>query len=245
MTELHYKGRKVLVFPGPDEAAAYIARKWAALGKAALARKGRFDAAVSGGRTPVPLFRRLAESAYPPGWEKTHLFFADERHVPRENPDSNYGMLDNVLLRRISIPPGNIHGIPYAKTPKASAEAYARELKRFFKLKAGDFPRFDLLLLGLGEDGHTASLFPGSRALSLSKSFAAPVRKRRGRARVTLTLPVINSAATVIFLVTGAGKAGIVRGVLKGGPSLPPAALVRPRPGGTFFVLDRKAASLL
>lgn len=235
------RGRTLLLTAGDRRGAAALAVKlWADAARRALRRKRRFSVAVSGGRTPLEFFRALARSR-PPGLAHTHIFQVDERFVPRGSPQSNYRALEAALLRPAGVPRANVHGISPEGTPKLSAARYEADLRRFFRPRRGCFPRFDLVLLGLGADGHTASLFPGAPALREKRRFAAAARQPGGLQRITLTLPVINCAREAVFLVTGSEKSAMVREVLGGGGKVP-AALVRPHRGRLVFLLDRAAA---
>jgi 6-phosphogluconolactonase len=210
----------------------------------------RFTVALSGGLTPRGLYELLASDSYKERipWSKVHFFWGDERCVAPDHPDSNYRMAREALLARISIPVENIHRMAGEKEPAAAARDYENELKKFFHLADGALPRFDLILLGLGEEGHTASLFPGSAALAESKRMVAAhyVEKLKAH-RLTLTLPVLNHGAEVVFLVAGSNKAEIVKEVLAGGGVPPelPAARVRPFNGHLAWMVTRDAAALL
>ncbi len=233
--------RPLLLTAGDRRGAAGLAVKlWTAAAARALRRKRRFSVAVSGGKTPLEFFRALARSR-PPGLARTHIFQVDERFVPRDSPQSNYRELEAALLKPGGIPRANVHAISPEGSPELSAGRYEAELRRFFRPREGAFPRFDLVLLGLGADGHTASLFPGVAALGEKRRFAAAVRPRGELPRVTLTLPVLNAAREAVFLVTGREKSAIAREVV-GGASGVPAALVRPRGGSLVFLLDVAAA---
>ena len=174
----------------------------------AVQAKGLFSLALSGGSTPKSLYSLLANDssfrAEVP-WEKTHFFWGDERHVPPEHPESNYRMAQEAMLSKVPIPSENIHRIN-AGNPNAqrAAEEYEETLRTFFRLRAGEFPRFDLVLLGMGADGHAASLFPGTEALRERKHLVVAnwVEKLHAH-RITMTLPVFNRAAMVLFLVSG------------------------------------------
>ena len=245
--------------PGPAHAAVRVfadraalveaaARLFAETAAAAAAARGRFCAALSGGSTPRPLYERLAADPYGRGlpWEAIHLFWGDERCVAPDDPRSNYGMVRRALLDRVPVPPGNVHPMDGEAEPPRGAAAYEAELRRFFPDAA--LPWFDLVLLGLGRDGHTASLFPGSPVLETRDRLVAWVpAPAPGPDRLTLTLPVINQAGRVLFLVAGAEKAGILARVLARGEadaSLP-AARVRPVRGQLLWFADREAARLL
>lgn len=220
--------------------------EWSALSQAAVLRSGRFVAALSGGRTPVSFFERLAGSGRDLPWDKTHIFQADERLVPPDHPASNLKVIETKLLHHVPIPAGNIHAVPVGKDPRAAAEIYEAEMRAFFELKAWDLPRFDLILLGLGEDGHTASLFPGAQGLWEGRRLAVPAyRSGPDHDRVSLSLLTINAAHVVVFLVTGEDKASALKAVLEGPSEGLPAAMVRPREGRSVFLADKESAKLL
>jgi 6-phosphogluconolactonase len=218
---------------------------------AAVARRGRCAVALSGGTTPRALYHLLADPLAPfrvrTPWPGVHLFWGDERWVPRDHPDSNYRMVSETLLRSISIPGHNVHPIPtdYAE-PAAAAARYETELRSFFGTGGEAPPRFDLILLGLGDDGHTASLFPGSEALDeRHRLVLAPWAEAQRSFRVTLTPPVLNAARLAVFLVSGAAKAQALQAVLEGArdPQRYPAQVVAAE--RTLWLADRDAAALL
>lgn len=203
--------------------------------------------ALSGGNTPRVVYERLAEEPYATktGWENVHLFWGDERCVPPGHPDSNFKMVSDALLGRISIPGENVHRIMGENRPDKEADRYIGEIENAFGVAKGHIPRFDLVLLGLGNDGHTASLFPGSPSLDeKEKICTTSVHPESGRKRVTLTLVLINAAARVLFLVTGKEKSGIVQEILnrENGYLSYPAAKVKPVDGSLEWFLDRNAA---
>jgi 6-phosphogluconolactonase len=228
--------------------------KWHA--QAAVRAKGSFAVALSGGSTPKRLYGLLASEGEPyrarVPWGSTHLFFGDERHVPPDHAESNYRMVREALLTRAPVPPENVHRV-VAENPDAGAAAaeYERELCDFFHMREGREPRFDLILLGLGEDGHTASLFPGTAALAeAGRLFVANWVEKLGAYRLTMTLPLINRARAVVFLVSGGEKAEVLRAVLDteaGERDRPPypAKLVRPTRGELLWLADEAAARLL
>ncbi len=217
----------------------------------AVGARGQAAVALSGGSTPRLLYRLLAGDAdrdrIP--WARVHFFFGDERHVPPEDPESNYRMAFEAMLQRAPVPQGNIHRIRgEAPEAKAAASDYERDLTRHFRLRAGEFPRFDLALLGLGADGHTASLFPGTRALREERRLAvANWVGKLDTTRITLTAPVFNHAACVLFLVSGQDKAIPLKSVLQGAhePEQLPAQLIHPDRGRLLWLADRAAASRL
>jgi 6-phosphogluconolactonase len=208
--------------------------------------RDRFTVALAGGSTPRALYRLLADDKGPyrtrVPWESTHVFFGDERMVPPDDPESNARMAFEALLRHVPVPEEQVHRIRGENPdPERAAEEYEEMLRSTFRLAGRERPRFDLVLLGLGADGHTASLFPGDRALEerdrLVVPSTAPVPPR---SRVTLTLPVLNNASSVLFLVSGATKAPAVQRVRRG-ENLP-AARVRPENGALLWLCDRPAA---
>lgn len=212
---------------------------------AAIAKKGRFAVAISGGATPRLLYQLLASTEFRGrlAWEKLHIFWADERCVPPTAPESNYGAAYEILLSRVPLPAVNIHRIQGELPPVQAADAYEEELRRFFGEER--LPVFDLILLGVGADGHTASLFPETLQAMASGRLAAPVYVARLNShRVTLTLPVINSARRVLFLAAGKEKAPVVREIVEGKNTSYPAALVRPQ-GELIWLLDKEAAGNL
>jgi 6-phosphogluconolactonase len=200
---------------------------------------GQFTVALSGGSTPRQLFELLSSPSYRAqvAWPQIHLFWGDERCVPSDHADSNYRMTREALLDHIDIPPQNVHRIQGESTPQHAAEQYQAELERVL----GADPRFDLVLLGMGSDGHTASLFPGSPALEERERTAIAVYAAHLDSwRVTLTLPILNHARHVLLLVSGSSKAPALSRIRAGEPL--PAGRVRPSQGTLTWLLDRDAA---
>ena len=199
--------------------------------------------ALAGGSTPRAAYALLAAEEV--DWSRVHVFWGDERCVPPDHPDSNYRLAREALLDHVSLPAGNVHRMRGEMEPEAAAQAYAAELRAFFGTQ---WPSFDLVLLGMGNDGHIASLFPGSAAL---RETARPVvavtaeYQDRPAHRVTLTLPAINAARQVLFLVTGAAKAETLWAVLEGPAERFPAQLIRPTSGQLTWLVDTAAASRL
>ncbi len=224
-----------------------VAEQFVECAQAASARTGRFAVALSGGSTPKALYSLLASADYCArlNWTRIHLFWGDERCVPPDHPESNFRMVHETLLGKISMPPENIHRIAAENEPAAAAAAYESELKNFFGVANGTWPAFDLILLGLGEDGHTASLFPRTTVLDEVEHFVAAIYVAKLQSyRLTLTLPVINAAAQVTFLVSGTSKAKILREILgSSGASFDyPVAKVRPSAGQLTWMFDADAA---
>ena len=211
-----------------------------------------FTIALSGGSTPRRLHVLMAgdpavRNRLP--WGQLHFFWGDERHVPPDHPQSNYRMAHETLLSLASVPAENIHRVP-TEEPNAvqAAEKYERELKAFFGLEPGQLPRFDCVLLGMGSDGHTASLFPGTEALHATRRLVAANWVEKFKAyRITLTVPVLNHADLIVFLVSGAEKAEALKEVLQGDyrPERFPAQLIRPDPGKLLWIVYAEAASCL
>lgn len=238
--------REALLFPSRDSLTSFMMERWGEISSRAVKRKGRADVALSGGRTPVDVYRKVAEMGRTIPWDKIHIFLADERFVPPDHEDSNYRMIRDTIISRVTIPEENVHAIPTdGCDPETSARQY-EEAIRFFRLDAGQYPSFDLIVLGLGVDGHTASLFPGNNAVHETARLAAAVRRNDGsHDRITLTIPVLNSAAHLIFLVTGEEKAAILRRVVETRDISLPAALVDPGRGDVLFLIDEEAGALL
>jgi 6-phosphogluconolactonase len=214
----------------------------------AVDERGRFTWALGGGSTPRAVYQLLASDAYRERlpWNAIHFFWGDERHVPPDHPDSNFRMAREAMLDAVPVPPGNIHRVP-AEEPDAqrAAAEYEATLRSFFALAQGEWPRFDLILLGLGQEGHTASLFPGSAAIhERERLVVAPWVEAQKTFRVTLTPPVLNHARCAMFLVSGEEKAEALHAVLEGPrePDLYPAQIVE---GNRLWMVDRAAARLL
>lgn len=234
----------------PDVAALdhVAAAEFARCGEDAARERGRFTVALSGGNTPRAVYALLASeySAALP-WEKTFIFFGDERHVPPDDAASNYRMASESLLCRVPIPPQNIHRIQAELDAQTAAEQYEETLKTFFRLKSGEFPHFDLVMLGMGEDGHTASLFPGTEALQETRRLVVANRVAKlGTDRITLTLPVLNAAAEVMVIIAGGDKAEILNRVVHSyGTAEFPIQLVRPKNGRLLWIVEQQAAKLI
>jgi 6-phosphogluconolactonase len=239
--------REVIVCRDAAELSRKAAEQFIALAGEASSRFGRFAVALSGGSTPKALYSLLASPEYKTrlDWDRVHLFWGDERCVSPDHQDSNYRMVREALLGKIDLPDGNIHRMAGERDPAAAAIDYENELRAFFQSMGNATPRFDLILLGIGEDGHTASLFPGSTALNEQERLVATtyVERLKGH-RLTLTLPVINAAAQVTFLVAGQSKATIIKEILGKGPFRGnyPAAHVAPSSGRLAWLVTADAA---
>ena len=241
---------KIETVPDAKSLAVRAAQIFSDCFRNAVARKNSFTVALSGGSTPRQLYELLADETREFReqivWNQCHFFWTDERPVAPDHPDSNYRMTWDAMLRHVAIPETNTHRIQGEKLPGDAASDYEKELRTFFKLKNDERPAFDFVLLGLGEDGHTASIFPGTEALNETRRLvAAPWVTKLNSHRITLTLPVLNNAATTVFLVSGANKATILREVLEGKPAIFPAQAIRPTSGELIWLADSAAAGKL
>lgn len=238
------------VFPSPADMTRAAANLFAARAAEAVSAQGRFTAALSGGKTPVALYDLLAKDPFASQipWARVHLFWGDERCVPPDHGDSNYRLVRELLLDHVPVPPANIHRMPGEMDPAEAAARYEGQLRDFFAPHGDGPPVFDFIVLGLGEDGHTASLFPGTRAIREPARWVLGhyVDPQKGW-RITLTPPVINAARMVAFIVSGAGKAAVMKEILEGPlrPDTLPAQIVRPADGTLLWMLDQEAAALL
>lgn len=239
----------VLILPDAAAVAREAANRFVALAREAIATDGNFTVALSGGQTPTSLYRLLATEAYRSqvNWAKVEVFWTDERAVPPESPESNFNNAWSEFLSRVPIPKAQVHRM-HAEDSQIgrAAQAYEELLGRLLRRNAAGFPRFHLILLGIGTDGHTASLFPEPPpSLITSRWVGTPFVAKLSARRMTLTLPILNTADNVMFLVVGAEKAGIVTRVLFGKSEPPlPAQLVQPASGNRIFLLDAAAANL-
>lgn len=218
-----------------------------ALAQKAIHAQGKFSVALSGGSTPKQLYAGLAEPAIQDhlNWENIHLFFGDERHVLPEHPDSNFRMVQEVLISKVSLPTENIHRVRTEMDARLAAFDYEEELRAFFD---GGWPKFDLLLLGMGADGHTASLFPKTAGLNEEyRWFIANQVATQNVWRLTLTKNAINAARQIVVMVSGQSKASMLAEVLSGPdqPEQKPIQMVSPVDGEMIWMIDRDAASQL
>ena len=222
------------------------AAMFAAQAAEAVRTNGRFTVALSGGSTPKSLYALLATKPGIP-WDKVYFFWGDERHVPPDDPESNYRMVNEALLSKIQVPPENIFRIhAEEKDAAAAAQQYEQVIKDFFHLSPGQFPRFDLIYLGTGPDGHTASLFPGTAALNeTQRMVVANWVPTFNTDRLTFTYPVLNAAACVTFLASGPDKAPILHEILENSAAGLPSQNVRPSNGKLIWLVDEAAASKL
>jgi len=241
---------EIELFDDATALADAAARAIVEVAEAAVKARRRFTVALAGGNTPRTTYERLAASPLREQmpWDRTWIFFGDERAVPPDHPDSNYRMANTALLSKVPVPPAQVARIRgEAEDSEVAAADYTRVIAEAFGSRRGELPSFDLILLGMGVDGHTASLFPGSPVL---KEVFRPVAAVHAAAaaipeRLTFTFPLINAAARVMFLVAGSEKAKVVKAVMTDSGSSLPASMVRPTNGRLTWLLDRPAAALL
>jgi 6-phosphogluconolactonase len=244
--------RTIKLFNHCSEIASFSANEVARIAAEAASARDAFSIALAGGSTPKMLYALLAEhpslrNSLP--WSKTQIFFGDERHVGPGHPDSNFQMASDAMLSKVPLQPAQIHRIKgeYPDAARAAAE-YETEIRSVFNLRAGEFPRFDLLLLGMGNEGHTLSLFPGTKALHESQKVVTNnwVGKLYTE-RITLTAPAANAAANIFFMVTGSDKAAALKAVLEGPiePEQLPAQMIQPANGKISWLIDQAAGSML
>jgi len=244
--------REIRILPDGLAIAKRAAQEFVQAAAAAVRAKGSFNVSLAGGSTPKALYSLLVNdptmrSQVP--WDKLHLFFGDERHVPPDHPDSNFRMATEAMISKSPLKPAQVTRIKaeYLDAERAALE-YEKALREYFKLKDAEYPRFDLLLVGMGNEGHTLSLFPGTKALHPDGRIV--VSNWIGKLyteRITLTAPAANNAAEIIFMVTGADKACALKAVLEGPfePEQLPAQLLQPKNGKLLWLVDAAAGSML
>jgi 6-phosphogluconolactonase len=240
------------VWPTSAEVAAAAAGIFAAAAAEAAGSRGVGRIAISGGSTPKAMFALLADRSQPyfarVPWDKLHLFWVDERCVPPTDADSNYRMTNDAMLSKVALPPAQVHRMEGELDPQIAASNYEAAIRAEFGPDRSGLPIFDLVLLGMGDDGHTASLFPHTQALhELSRIVIANHVPQKDTWRITLTSPVINLAREVAFLIEGSAKADVLHDVLLGpyDPEATPSQLIRPASGKLAFLLDSAAAAKL
>jgi len=243
---------KYYVEPDPAATARRAAQYFVEMAEEAVAAHGRARIAISGGSTPKAAFALLADSnepfRYRMPWDNLDLFWVDERTVPPDQPDSNFRMTRETLLDHVPLKPEQIHRMQGELAPQDAANQYESELRSSFRLEDSDLPRFDLIALGMGDDGHTASLFPHTAALhEKSRLVVANQVPQKDTWRITLTWKVINNASSVFFLIAGNDKAAVLNQVLTGprDPETLPSQLIWPHSGILTLILDKAAAALL
>jgi 6-phosphogluconolactonase len=236
------------LFPDKEAFIAGAAEFMVARGVEAIAARDRWTVALAGGGTPKPIYQRLADAGYAQriDWSLVHVFFGDERCVPPDDSRSNYRMAREALLDFVPLPAGNVHRVRGEDDPALAALAYEQEIRRLFRTSAP--PALDLICLGMGDNGHTASLFPGTASLRELARWVVPQYVEVMQTwRVTMTAPLINAARHVAFFVEGAGKAGMLQAVLHGpyDPDVLPAQMIRPTGGQLHWLVDAAAAGRL
>ncbi|MBA3632086.1 MAG: 6-phosphogluconolactonase [Acidobacteria bacterium] len=241
----------IKIFPDLNKLNQIAAEKFITIGNRAIEQNGRFAVALAGGSTPKLLYRLLTTTQFKNkiDWTKVFFFLGDERNVSPENQESNFRTANENLFKPLQIPAENIFRWQTELTnAEKIAENYAQTIKNFFDLTENEFPRFDLILLGMGDDGHTASLFPFTTALSETEKIAVSNRvEKLDTTRLTFTFPTINNSLNIIFLIGGASKAETLQQVLEGEfqPEKFPSQAVKPRSGNLFWLVDEQAAQLL
>lgn len=240
---------KLIILSDPNELYVRAAEETAHIAGEAICMHGEFRVCLSGGSTPAATYDLLATRfQLSVDWKAVRVFWGDERCVPPDSPQSNFAMANRTMLSKLGLRPEQVHRMRGEDPPAAGAAAYEQELRAQFELGAGEWPRFDLVMLGLGDNRHTASLFPGDPAIHEAERLVVAVEvDAEPRSRLTITPPVINHADRVMFLVAGAGKAEAVRDILQGprDPDRFPAQIVAPEHGEIIWFLDQAAASRL
>ena len=244
---------EILIYPDAEALAQAACEQITSVCAGAIAQRQRCSLALCGGSTPRAIYALLAQEPYTTrvDWKRLHVFWGDERLVPPEHPDSNYFLAKEHLLSHLPIPPENIHRMRGELEPAQAASDYALQIQRFFALEGDALPVFDLILLGMGEDGHVASLFPGSPALDDLDHWVVSVEHDQPPPplvpRLSLTLPVLNAARNLILVVSGERKAERLHQILAGeaGASQLPVGRLKPEDGRQLWLLDRSAASLI
>jgi 6-phosphogluconolactonase len=242
----------IRVFADAEAVSRAAAEEFASRCAEAISSRGSFTVALSGGSTPKRLYQLLADPPYRDriDWSKVQIFWGDERSVPPDNNDSNYHMAREAMLKKLPIPAGNVHRMEAERADRdVAARDYEATMSRVFQTPpGGEPPAFDLILLGMGPDGHTASLFPHTTALKeRSRWVVVNYVPKFSTDRMTFTVPVLNRAREVLFLVAGADKAEPLREVLEGAANtdLYPSQLIKPAPGKLVFFVDKVAAAKL
>jgi 6-phosphogluconolactonase len=240
---------QIEVFENDRELVEALAKKFEELAKAAINEYGRFIVSLSGGSTPKIFYERLAEQPYAGHlqWDKILFFLGDERCVPHDHPDSNFSMINRALFTKVAIPESNIFPTIHQDTdPDGAAAQYEETLRRVYAAPNDEVPSFDLILLGLGPDGHTASLFPETKALKESKKlYVANFIPKFDGNRISMSYPLINAGKEICFIVTGDNKASILKDVLERPDRQLPSQVVQPKTGKLVWLVDRAAVRLL
>lgn len=240
--------QKIIVRDDPDLVARQAADIFVAGARGSIDKKRSFSVAISGGSTPRRMHKTLAAepSIRKIPWQKTHIFWVDERCVPQDSPESNYGTAKGDFIDKVPIPPGNVHRITCEPSPRLFAKEYQKTLGHFLYFENARIPRFDLIFLGMGADGHIASLFPGQKSLDEKKKLVVAVKGGNPNVnRITMTLPLLNQARHIVFIITGEEKSGTIQNVFENSKKQLPAQKIRPLDGQVTWLMDRGAAALL
>ena len=240
---------KIIILNDPQELYVRAAEEIAHIAGESVCTHGEFTLCLSGGATPGATYNLLATRFHlSVDWKEVQFFWGDERCVAPEHPESNFGMASRTLLSKLALKPDQVHRMHGESEPAEAASNYEEQLRNHFGLDEGEFPRFDLVMLGLGDNRHTASLFPGDPAIHETSRIAVAVEvDAEPRHRITLTPPAINHAHRVMFLAAGQEKAAAVKDILEGTRDIDkyPAQIVAPENGELIWILDKAAASLL
>ncbi len=239
---------KIIIKDDPILLAKLAAEIFVGTARRSVDKRGRFSVAISGGSTPRQMHKMLAREPYILNipWPKIHIFWVDERCVSHDSHESNYGAAKKDFINGVPISETHVHWIPCGSSPRVSAKEYQKILRVFFSFESPGIPRFDLIYLGMGADGHVASLFPGQKTLYEKENLVVAVKGGDPNVnRISMTLPLLNRARHIVFMITGEEKARTVQMVLEDGKIPLPAQEVRPHKGQLTWLLDREAASLL
>jgi 6-phosphogluconolactonase len=240
--------KRIIIEPNAAGLASRGAEIFSKAAKKSVGTRGRFSVAISGGSTPRNMHRLLGEEPFLSDipWDNIEIFWVDERCVPENDPANNFGTAKKDFLARVPIPEAQVHPMPGEGSPEKGAFNYQQELLTFFKTGAGEFPVFDLVFLGVGTDGHTASLFQGQSSLKEKERLVVPVKGGNPNvSRLTMTYPLLNRAERIVFMVSGSEKAPILKAVLEDTKSRLPACMITPLTGELTWLSDQEAASLL
>lgn len=248
--EIVAKRSKIIIKETSERLAIAAADMFADRARTCISERGSFAVAISGGSTPRAMNKLLASESYHDTipWDKVHIFWVDERCVPEDDTASNYGNAKTDFINRVPIPKNNVHPIPFNVSPEERKRQYEHELREFFQITKDIFPMFDMIFLGMGRDGHTASLFPGQTSLLENKQLILVVKGGDPDvSRVTMTIPVLNNSRQTVILVSGKEKAAVMQGVLSSQPDSGrlPVQMVQPQRGELIWMLDRDAALLI
>jgi 6-phosphogluconolactonase len=239
---------KIIIKEDPVLLAKQAVEIFADSAERAISKRGRFAVALSGGSTPRRMHKLLVTEPFVHNipWGKTNIFWVDERCVPHDSNESNYGTAKRDFINKVPIPSAQVHFIPTSFSPRASADNYQKTLNDFFSFENKCPPRFDLIYLGMGTDGHIASLFPGQNTLGEKERLIVHLKGGDPNVeRISMTLPLLNQARSIVFMITGKEKARTVQAVLENQKKGLPALKIRPSDGQLIWLLDRRAASLL